>query len=242
MGRIHQVAGDLGLTVNDDSLAGQVCNVDTDQSFTIGQVETHFDQPFGFEARVQPQPLHQADSDLFEHASANAGEDMFAGLAFDHEAINTLGPQQVTKQQACRASTDNGNLRFHNHTSRAVSVGSIALSVKVAGTQAGLESLVVDELPGGFLAPIVGEKVGGFLRADEVVHRIVEGHLAQTADRPFGAAQGLRVFSLPDGTASLTRPHSAALSGKPANRQTGSRPASHFGALGNGSPSHPVTS
>jgi hypothetical protein len=67
----HQVAGQLGLAIDHDVLAGQFGDVDADQPVAIGEVEALFDQPLGVHALVDAQPLHQVGGHRFQHTGAD---------------------------------------------------------------------------------------------------------------------------------------------------------------------------
>ena len=85
----------------------------TRQALAIGQVEAFLDQPFGLEPRVEAEPFHQPDGDLFQHPGADAREDVIGRLALNHRAVDPFGPQQVAKEQARGPGTNDGNLGFH---------------------------------------------------------------------------------------------------------------------------------
>ena len=112
-GGVHQVAGDLGLAIDHHGLAGQARHIDPDKAFAIGQVEAFLDQPFSLEPRVEAEPFHQPDGDLFQHPGADARQHVIGCLAFHHHTVDAFGPQQVAKEQAGRTGADNGNLGFH---------------------------------------------------------------------------------------------------------------------------------
>ena len=57
LGRLHQVAGDLGLAVNRDMLAGQFKCVDPDQSLTVCKAKAFLEQAFLVEPRIEPEPV-----------------------------------------------------------------------------------------------------------------------------------------------------------------------------------------
>ena len=69
--RIHEVAGELGLTIDHHLLARQLRDVDTDQTLAVGQVEAVVRQALGLESCIEPKALHQGDRNLLEHPGAN---------------------------------------------------------------------------------------------------------------------------------------------------------------------------
>ena len=92
--RVHQVPGQFGLAVDYDMLpAGQFGDVDADQPLTIGKVEAVMRQAFGFEPRVEPDPLHQRDSDVFQHTGANTAQHVIGRPPLQHHALDSLRAQ-----------------------------------------------------------------------------------------------------------------------------------------------------
>ena len=113
LARVHQVAGQLGLAVDHDLLAGQLGDVDADQPLAVGEVEAVVRQALGLEPRIEPEPLHQRDGDLLEHAGADAAEHVIGRLPLEHHALDALGAQQVAEQQPGGPGADDADLGLH---------------------------------------------------------------------------------------------------------------------------------
>ena len=89
---LHQVAGQFGLAIDHHPAAGEVGQVDAYQPLAVGQLKTIVPQTLGFQPCVEAKSLHQRHRDRFEHASANATEDVIRALPVEHQAIDPLGP------------------------------------------------------------------------------------------------------------------------------------------------------
>ncbi len=111
---VHQVARQLGLAIDDDMAAGQRGDVDADETLAIGQIEAVMHQPFGLEARIEPQAGHHVHGPCFQHAGADAAEHIVARHALQHDAFDSLRPQPMAQQKPGRPCADDANLRPHD--------------------------------------------------------------------------------------------------------------------------------
>jgi hypothetical protein len=96
---LHQVAGDLGLSVHHHMAAGQAFEVDAVQRAVEGEFGAVVDQPF----RVQPfadaglaQQLHGG---VLQHAGADAAEHVLAGALLEDDVVDAGLVQQLAEQQ-----------------------------------------------------------------------------------------------------------------------------------------------
>ncbi|MNP58194.1 hypothetical protein D3C76_1530890 [compost metagenome] len=77
-----------------------------------GQFEAVVDQAFCVHALTHASLTQQLYHALLKHAGADSAEYIVRGLTFENEGVDAGVVQQLAKQQARRASTDNGNLSF----------------------------------------------------------------------------------------------------------------------------------
>ena len=103
----------LGLAIDDDGFAGVSREVDVIHAAVDCDMRAVMGQTFAFEAVGDADLLHQADEPLFENASADAGKDMFARLAFQDDALDPVFVQEEREEEAGRAPADDGDLSSH---------------------------------------------------------------------------------------------------------------------------------
>ena len=110
--------------------------------------------PAGVAARVQGQPMAVVPDDVravvrmafpihaladagvaqhlhgapFQHPGANAGQNVGAGLALQHNAVNALQMQPLGEQQPGRPAADDGHGRFHSTSLRGGTIAAGAAS------------------------------------------------------------------------------------------------------------------
>src|SRR5690606_8141317 len=77
------------------------------------QAEAVVDQALGVHAVGDTGLAHEVDKAVFQHAGADAAEDVFGGLGLEDDGFDALAVQQLAEQQAGRAGADDGDLSFH---------------------------------------------------------------------------------------------------------------------------------
>ena len=105
-----QVAGQLGLAIDDNGLAGQRLDIDADHLVPIGEVEAVLDHGLAVHPFVQPQPVHEVGGHRLEHPCADAALDMIAARAFEQHAIDAFRLEQMAEQQPGGARSDDRDL------------------------------------------------------------------------------------------------------------------------------------
>jgi hypothetical protein len=107
----HQVAGDFGLAVDHDVLpAGQALEINVHAATIEDQFKAIVGQAFGVHALANPGLAQQLHHALFEHAGADAAEDVVGRLPFQDHSVDPSVVQQLAEQQPRGAGADNGDL------------------------------------------------------------------------------------------------------------------------------------
>ena len=75
-----------------------------------GELDAMMHEAVMMQPRRDADLVQQADGALFEHARANPPEDVVAVLALENDVVDAVAMQQLSEQQARRASADDGNL------------------------------------------------------------------------------------------------------------------------------------
>ncbi len=112
-GGFHQVTRQLGLAIDSDVPASEGGDRHADQPLSIGEVETFFEQAMRIEALIKTQAVQQVGGHRFQHARANPAKDVFGCPAFEDDAIDAGGAQQMAKQQARGSTADDDHGSFH---------------------------------------------------------------------------------------------------------------------------------
>src|SRR5690606_2926891 len=102
----HQVAGDLGLTVDHDGLAsGQLLKVQPRAADFQGDFDAVVDDPFTLHALARAGFTQQIDRAPLENAGTDTYENIVRGLAFNDDVVDTGLVQQLTQQQSAGAGS-----------------------------------------------------------------------------------------------------------------------------------------
>ena len=108
-----EVAGDLGLAVGGDVLAGRPGDVDRDDVAVADQRQPVVEQPLRLQPRVEAEAREQVGECRFEDAGADARLDPRLARAFDDDAGDLGLPQRMAEEQPGGPGTDDGDLGFH---------------------------------------------------------------------------------------------------------------------------------
>jgi hypothetical protein len=111
---LHQVAGNLSLTVNHDLSASQRANIYADHPFTIGKVKTVMWQSLGMHPGTQTQLIHEVGRRAFQHTRANAAQHIVGRRPFHDHDIDAFRAQQMPEHQPGGPSANDGDLGFHD--------------------------------------------------------------------------------------------------------------------------------
>ena len=79
----------------------------------MGDEEPVMNLAFVVHAIAAPGFPHEFGEAMFEHAGANAAEDVFPAVLLEHNGVDALEVQQLRQQQARRTTADNANLNLH---------------------------------------------------------------------------------------------------------------------------------
>jgi len=109
----HEVAGDFGLAVNHDMAIDKRRKVDALALTVEAQLHTVMDQSFLMHPGAGLRPVHQVDAPLFEHAGANAAQNIVGALALENDGVDPGKFQQPAQHEASGTCSDNDNLATH---------------------------------------------------------------------------------------------------------------------------------
>ena len=108
--RLHQVARDLGLAIDEHALATrQPGEIDAVPFIADEDLEAVVHEAFAMHARADAGFVQQIDGHLLEHARTDPAEHVFAGLPLEHDRIDAGPVQQLAEQQARRAGAYDGD-------------------------------------------------------------------------------------------------------------------------------------
>ena len=107
---VHQVAGDLGLTINGHPLADQRVQVDPMTLAVERELDAVVRQAFGVAAGIHARLTQQRHGAGLEHAGADAAEHVVGGLPLQDHRVDAGAMQQLAEQQAGGASADDRDL------------------------------------------------------------------------------------------------------------------------------------
>ncbi len=114
-----QVAGDLGLAIGGDTLAGRAEDVDRDDVAVADEDQPVVRQAFRPAACVEPQAGEQVGHRRLEDAGADARLDPCLAGPLDDRRGDTRLAQRVAEEQPRRAGPDDRDLRLHSCRSSA---------------------------------------------------------------------------------------------------------------------------
>src|SRR5579863_8305466 len=103
---LHEILGDLGLTVNRDGAAGQALQVDAKGLPGEPESEPVVDQSFAQHPLADVRLHEQVHGALFQDAGADAAGDIIAAPAFEDDAVDAVLVQQLRQQKTRRAGAD----------------------------------------------------------------------------------------------------------------------------------------
>jgi hypothetical protein len=108
---VHQVAGNLGLTIDHDVFATrEVVHVDAMARALEQQIEAAMYEAFFVHALADPRFIKQVHGHLLQYASADAAQDVIARLALNDDGVNAGFVEQLPQQQSRGACANDGNL------------------------------------------------------------------------------------------------------------------------------------
>ena len=99
LARVHQIAGQLRLTVDSHILATrQAVHVDAAPTAAPEHLEATVDHTLSVQARADARLIQEVDADLFENAGPDPTEDVFAGLALQNYRVDSRPGQQLAEK------------------------------------------------------------------------------------------------------------------------------------------------
>ena len=110
--RVHP----FSLAVDCDGFASQFLKVDAVAYAFHTNLRTLMHEPIAVHAGAHSGLVEKIDCDLFDHASANTTEYMFASVPFDDDVVDAALVEELPKQEAGRAGANYGDLGSHGLT------------------------------------------------------------------------------------------------------------------------------
>ena len=110
---LDEVAGQLGLPVDGDMLAGQRLEIDAMAVAGEGEREAVVAKRLGRQALSRAGLGQHVDRSLLQHAGAHARQDVGAARPVDDDGVDARSAQQLAQQQAGGPAADDGDLGAH---------------------------------------------------------------------------------------------------------------------------------
>ena len=117
--RIIEVAGDFGLPVDHDGMAGVFLEIHAESTALMGNQGAVMGQSQLMQPPIHTRLCQQVHRAALQHACADPAQHIVACLALQHHGIDTDAMQQLTKQKARRPPPDDDHLCFHASSLRA---------------------------------------------------------------------------------------------------------------------------
>ena len=111
--RLHQIAGEFGLSVDHDGPPGEAGEVDAQPAAAESETEAAMHQPFRMQPAGDAGPFGEPDETLLQYAGADAAEHMVARLPLEDQRFDAGEPEQPAEQQSGRACPDDRDLCAH---------------------------------------------------------------------------------------------------------------------------------
>ena len=111
--RIEQISSDFSLAVDHDRCtAGKLCKVNMMATIAKSDIESLMDQTLAIHPLRYTGFAHKVHQSPLKNTSTNTTQHIITTAFFDNDCINASHMQQLRKQKARWARTNNGNLRF----------------------------------------------------------------------------------------------------------------------------------
>ena len=109
----HQVAGQLGLAVDEDRAGRQAAKIDAQALAVEADRDALVHQPFGAHPVPEPGLVHEGRRAGFQDAGADAGQDAAGAAALEDDSIDAGALEQASEQQAGGPGADDHHSRPH---------------------------------------------------------------------------------------------------------------------------------
>ncbi len=94
---LHQVAGDLGLAIDGDRLAGQGGEIDAVARAAEAEFDALMDQAFRMQALGDARLFQQSYRAVFDQSGADAAQHMVAAAPLENDIVDARGMQQLAQ-------------------------------------------------------------------------------------------------------------------------------------------------
>src|SRR5271166_3767155 len=111
--RLHQVAGDLGLAVNGDGLAGQLAEIDALPPSAKADLDAVMNETLAMKPVADAGAVEQTDRPVLDQAGANTAQHIFAAALLENDVGDAVDLKQLPEEQAGRAGADDRDLGAH---------------------------------------------------------------------------------------------------------------------------------
>ena len=101
-----EVLDDLLLAVDGDRVADELVEVESVAATLEGQLDAAVGEALAVEPIGDAELAEQGDARVLEHAGANAVLDVLAVVAFEDDAVDAAGGEEVGEDEAGRSGTD----------------------------------------------------------------------------------------------------------------------------------------
>ncbi len=110
---VVEVAGDFGLAIDHDGIAGMLVQVHAIHAPVMGDKEAVMDLALAVHPLAAARLAHQGGEAVFQHAGADAAEHVVPGVPLQHHGLDALEVEQLGEQQARGAAADDAYPDFH---------------------------------------------------------------------------------------------------------------------------------
>jgi hypothetical protein len=95
--RLHQIAGDLGLTIDSDGLADQLAEIDAVSPAAEADLDALMDETLAVQSRSDTGAFQKTDRSLFDQPRSDAAQHIFAATLLDDHVVNSVLLQKLPK-------------------------------------------------------------------------------------------------------------------------------------------------
>jgi len=88
--RLHQIAGDLVLTVDRDGLASQFTEIGAMSGAAEADLDSFMDETFAVQSRCDRGAFQETDRSFFDQPGAHAAQDIFAAALLQDHIVNSV--------------------------------------------------------------------------------------------------------------------------------------------------------
>ena len=113
LARVIEIAGELGLAIDDDIAAGMGVEIDPELRVAIGDDRALMGKALAVHAVARACLPQQIGGAGFQNARTDAAQHIIAGLAFEDDGVDALTVQELAEQKPRGAAADDADLSAH---------------------------------------------------------------------------------------------------------------------------------